>query len=126
MDENHVPSQHPEDYLCVPGSGSTSLFATILPNETADQDVEAETLHPKPEELENCTQVDDPVFVDDSRPPGVFSPSLLVEMVCRGSFYDEFYGRADDSFSRLRPHHKSESSCLTCRALCTSDFSRSA
>jgi hypothetical protein len=87
MHENTVPpQQHPEYYLCVPGTGPTSMLATILPNETADRETQATMFDASSEELENHTRADNTFPVNRSQPMRVFSRSLFVETVCREYF----------------------------------------
>lgn len=86
MQDNAAPlQQHSEHYLCIPGSGSTSLLATI-PAERTDQGVQAEMAIVNPEEPEHGSLPDDPAFACGVQPMRVFSPSLFAEMVCRVFF----------------------------------------
>jgi len=83
MEENTPPlQQHPEYYLCVPGSGPPSFLAAS-PTEGVDQDVQAEIQIVNSEEQEHGPLPNDVASVYDSRPVRVFSPSLFVGMVCR-------------------------------------------
>lgn len=84
MHENAVPpQQHSEYHLCVPGSGPTSLLATVPPEEAADQEIQVDATSG---ELQSGTQADDTAFADSPRPMRVFSPSLFVAQVCREPF----------------------------------------
>lgn len=82
MHENAVPpQQHPEHYLCIPGPGSTSLLATILPKESADPGVQAKILDTDSEELETGVRVDETAIFNTPRLMRVFSRSLFVKTV---------------------------------------------
>jgi len=86
MQDNAVPlQQHPEYYLCVPGSGPTSLLATAS-IERADQEDRAEIFIAGLEEPKNGPLPDDAVPVHGVQPMKVFSPSLFTGMVCQVFF----------------------------------------
>ena len=83
MQENPAPlQQHPENYLCVPGSGSPSLLASV-PSERVDQEAQAEILIANSEEQEYGPLPNDITSVSDVQPVTVFSPSLFMGMVRR-------------------------------------------
>ena len=83
MQENPPPlQQHPEYYLCVPGSGPPSLLAAV-PTDRVDQDIPGKIPIVDSEEQENGPLPNDVAFVYDARPVRVFSPSLFMGMVCR-------------------------------------------
>jgi len=84
MQENPPPlQQHPEYYLCIPGSGPPSLLATV-PTERVDQGVLTEIPVVNSEEREHDPVLNDVASIYDARPVRVFSPSLFVKMVSRG------------------------------------------
>ena len=83
MQNNAAPlQQHPEYYLCVPGSGPTSLLATA-PTGRVDQKDQVEIFIVGSEEPENGPLPGDAVPVDAVQPMRVFSPSSFRGMVCR-------------------------------------------
>lgn len=83
MQDNAAPLQHhPEYYLCVPGSGPTSLLATV-PREGADRGLQVEMLIANPGEPEHSSLPNDAC---GTQPMRVFSPSLFTDMVCRVFF----------------------------------------
>lgn len=86
MHENTVPQQqHPGHYLCVPVSGPRSLFATVLPGQSADRGVQTEATVSESEEPESGTRPDDASPTGGAGSMRVFSPSSFVRMVCRSS-----------------------------------------
>lgn len=82
QDNTTPPQQHPEYYLCVPGSGPTSLLATV-PAEGNDREVETEIFVTDSEELGKDLRSDDVASVSGVQPMRVFSPSLFTGMVCQ-------------------------------------------
>lgn len=83
MQDNGTPlQQHPEYYLCVPGSGPTSLLATA-PIGKVDQEDRAEIFIAGPEEPKSGLPPDDAVPVHGVQPMRVFSPLLFTGMVCQ-------------------------------------------
>ena len=83
MQDNTTPlQQHPEYYLCVPGSGPTSLLA-VVPAEGDDREVETEIFVADSEEPGKDLLSNDVVSVSDVQPMRVFSPSLFMGMVSR-------------------------------------------
>lgn len=82
MQDNAAPlQQYPEYYLCVPGSGPTSLLATI-PTEGADQEVRTETFAADSKEPGDDSQPNDAAS-PCVQPMRVFNPLPLTEMVRR-------------------------------------------
>ena len=102
MQDNVAPlQQHPEYYLCVPGSRPTLFFATV-PTERADQGVQAEIIVADPEELENGFLPDNSISVNGVQPMRVFSPSSFTRMVCRVFCFYRFQTCVDHTLSRLK------------------------
>lgn len=82
MHENAPPpQQHPEQYLCVPGSSPTSLFATAFPKDGADRGVRAPVFVTTSEELESDLRAGDTTSANCTPPKCVFSPSLFVATI---------------------------------------------
>lgn len=69
------PQQHPEHYLCVPGS------ATAFPKDWADRGVRAPVFVTTSEELESDLRAGDTASTNYIRPKRVFSPSLFAATV---------------------------------------------
>ncbi|KAF9647847.1 hypothetical protein BDM02DRAFT_3187667 [Thelephora ganbajun] len=81
MQENAAPlQQHPEYYLCVPGSGPTSLLATVT-TERAGQEVQAEISIADSVERENDSLPNDAALVNNAQAMRVFSPSLFTGII---------------------------------------------
>lgn len=83
MQDNTVPlQQHPEYYLCVPGSGPIALLANVS-TERADREVQAKMFMADSEEPVDDSLLDNSPPVGSTQPMRVFSPSLFTGMVCR-------------------------------------------
>ena len=81
MQDNAAPlQQHPEYYLCVPGSGPTTLLAAA-PTGRPDQEDQVEVSIAGSEEPENGPLPDHIAPADGVQPMRVFSPSLFTGMV---------------------------------------------
>lgn len=82
MHENAPPpQQYPEYYLCVPGPGPASLFATTFSNGGVDREVQAMAFVSGSEGSEKG---DHELVVNGVQPTRVFNPSLFTAMVLQG------------------------------------------
>ena len=107
MQENPAPpQQHPEYYLCVPGSGPPSLLAAVTA-ERVDQEAQAEIPIANLEEQGHDPLPNDVASVYGTQPVGVFSPSSFVVMVRRMFCPYQSHSCVDHTSLRSKRHHRS-------------------